>query len=141
MTLAMAFAAFLIGTASGQNAPANKAPKPTTVTHDGCVVASDTGKRAFTLDEEGQTYVLKGVDLRDFVGKRVQVIGAAPKRFTVVGGLYPSANVAAQGSSIDPTKAAIASQSGPTSQSARPSIEFTVKSVRLLSGTCAENAK
>src|SRR6266576_3428415 len=85
MMLAVAVAALLLGTAAGQDAPASKAPKPTTVTHDGCVVASQTGKNAFTLDEEGQTYVLKGVDLRDFVGKRVQVIGAAPKRFTVVG--------------------------------------------------------
>ena len=130
----VALAAVLFGTGAFQAAPQNA--KPTTVTHDGCIVASPTTKNAFTLDEEGQTYVLKGVDVRDFVGKRVQVIGAPPRRFTVVGGLYPSPNVAAQAGGIDPTKAAIASQSGPTSQSSRPTVEFTVKSVRLLSETC-----
>jgi hypothetical protein len=140
MTLAVAIAALLIG-AAPQTAPANPTPKPSTVTHDGCVVASQTAKNAFTLDEEGQTYVLKGVDVRDFVGKRVQVVGAASKRLRVVGGLYPSANVAAQGSSIDPAKAAVAAQSGPTSQTARPIVEFNVKSVRVLPGTCAEPRK
>ena len=140
MTFAAAVAVFLIG-AAPQAPPAKAPPKPGTVTHDGCVAVSQTGKNAFTLDEEGQTYVLKGVDVRDFVGKRVQVVGAASKRLRVVGGLYPSANVAAQGSSIDPTKAAMAAQSGPTSQSARPSIEFNVKSVRLLPGSCAEAEK
>lgn len=132
-------AAVLLGTTALQATPQNA--KPSTVTHDGCIVASPTIKNAFTLDEEGQTYVLKGVDVRDFVGKRVQVIGSAPRRFTIVGGLYPSPNVAAQAGGIDPTKVAIASHSGPTSQSARPTVEFTVKSVRLLSETCAENEK
>lgn len=132
-------AAVLLGTAVFQAAPQDA--KPTTVTHDGCIAASPTMKNAFTLDEEGQTYLLKGVDVRDFVGKRVQVIGAAPRRFAIVGGLYPSPNVAAQAGGIDPGKAAIASQSGPTSQSARPPVEFTVKSVRLLSETCAETGK
>jgi hypothetical protein len=111
-----------------QSAPANPS-KNGPVTLNGCVEASQTAKNAFTLDEDGRTYVLKGVDVRDFVGKQVEVIGAMPKRLTVVGGLYPSANVAAQAG-------AMAAQSGPTSQSPRPTVEFTVKSVRLLSGTC-----
>jgi hypothetical protein len=139
MTFATVLAAFLLGTTAGQTPNTN--PKSTTVTHDGCIVASPHARNTFTLDDNGQTYVLKGVDVRDLVGKRVQVVGAASKRLRIVGGLYPSPNVAGQGSGIDPTKAAIASQSGPTSQSARPTVEFDVKSVRVLAGTCAENAK
>jgi hypothetical protein len=141
MMLAAGFLTLLIGAsapqaATGQqSAPANPS-KNGPVTLNGCVEASQTAKNAFTLDEDGRTYVLKGVDVRDFVGKQVEVIGAMPKRLTVVGGLYPSANVAAQAGAIDPTKAAMAAQSGPTSQSPRPTVEFTVKSVRLLSGTC-----
>jgi hypothetical protein len=141
MILATTIATLFISTAaSPQGAPANPAPKNGPVTIDGCVAASQTAKNAFTLDDDGRTYVLKGIDVHDFVGKHVEVVGALPKRLSIVGGLYPSANVAGQAGAIDPGKAAIAAQSGPTSQSARPSIEFTVKSVRLLSGTC-EGAK
>ena len=134
-------AAFLIGTTAAQASNPSANPKPTTVTHDGCIVASPTIKNAFTLDDEGQTYVLKGLDVRDLVGQRVEVIGAASKRLRIVGGLYPSPNVAAQAGGMDPTKAAMAAQSGPTSQSARPAVEFNVKSVRVLPGTCPEGAK
>jgi len=141
MTVAAAMAAILIGATAAQAPQGNANPRPTTVTHDGCIVASPTMKNAFTLDEEGQTYLLKGLDVRDLVGKRVQVIGAASKRLRIVGGLYPSPNVAGQAGAMDPTKAAMAAQSGPTSQSARPAVEFNVKSVRVLSGTCPENEK
>jgi len=140
MMVAAGLLAVLIGAATPQSAPASQASKNGPVTLDGCVAASQTARNAFTLDDDGRTYVLKGVDVREFVGKHVEVIGAMPKRFTIVGGLYPSANVAGQAGAIDPTKAAIATQSGPTSQSARPAIEFTVKSVRVLSETC-ETAK
>jgi hypothetical protein len=142
MNVASAFLIVVIGAAApqtaaaAQNAPAKQPPKNAPVTINGCVEASQTTKNAFTLDEDGRTYALKGVDVREFVGKRVEMIGALPKRFTVVGGLYPSANVAGQAGAIDPTTAAMAAQSGPTSQSPRPTIDFTVKSVRLLSGTC-----
>jgi predicted lipoprotein len=142
MIVAAAFLTLVIGAtapqtaAAPQNASGNQPAKNAPVTLNGCVEASQTAKNAFTLDEDGRTYVLKGVDVREFVGKQVEVIGALPKRFTIVGGLYPSANVAGQAGAIDPTKAAIAAQSGPTSQSSRPTVDFTVKSVRLLPGTC-----
>lgn len=125
-----------VAAAVPQTAPANQASKNGPVTLDGCVAASQTARNAFTLDDDGRTYVLKGIDVRDFVGKHVEVIGALPKRLSIVGGLYPSANVAGQAGAIDPAKAAMAAQSGPTSQSARPAIEFTVRSVRVLSETC-----
>jgi hypothetical protein len=146
MMFAAAFLTLVIGAMAPQTAAAPQKPaanqqaKNGPVTLDGCVEASQTAKNAFTLDQDGRTYALKGVDVREFVGKHVEVIGALPKRFTIVGGLYPSANVAGQAGAIDPTKAAMAAQSGPTSQSSRPTVDFTVKSVRLLSGTC-ETAK
>jgi hypothetical protein len=142
MIAAAGLVTLLIGALApqAQTPPANQGSKNGPVTIDGCVAASPTARNAFTLDDDGRTYVLKGVNVRDFVGKHVEVIGALPRRFTIVGGLYPSANVAGQAGAIDPGKAAIAAQSGPTSQSAKPTIEFTVKSVRLLSGTC-ETAK
>lgn len=142
MILAAGFLTLVIGAttpqtaAAPQSAPANQPPKNGNVTLSGCVEPSQTGKNAFTLDDDGRTYLLKGVDVRDFVGKQVEVIGAVPKRLTIAGGLYPSANVAAQAGGIDPTKAAMAAQSGPTSQSPKPTVDFTVKSVRLLSGAC-----
>src|SRR5262245_57065125 len=109
---------------------------------DGCIAASETVKNAFTLDDaDGRTYLLKGVNVRGLVGKRVEVIGTPPKRLTIVGGLYPSPNVAAQAGGIDSVKAAIASQAGPTSQTERPPIEITVKSVRVLPEPCAETRK
>jgi hypothetical protein len=140
MMIAAGLLALLINAAPPQSTSSKQASKDGPVTLDGCVAASQTARNTFTLDDDGRTFVLKGVDVRDFVGKHVEVIGALPKRLTIVGGLYPSANVAGQAGAIDPTKAAIAAQSGPTSQSARPTIEFTVKSVRVLSGTC-ETAK
>jgi hypothetical protein len=133
--------AVLITTASVPAAPANAAQQPTTVTLNGCVAASSTMRNTFTLDDDGQTYVLKGVNVRDFVGQHVEVIGVTSRRLRIVGGLYPSPNVAAQGSAIDPTKAAMAAQGGPSSQSARPAIDFNVKSVRVLSEPCVEAPK
>ena len=140
MIFAAIVVALLMGAPGAQRTSPNAGPTGT-VTHDGCVVASPTMKNAFTLEDDGRTYILKGVDVRDLVGKHVEVIGAASKRLRIVGGLYPSPNVAAQAGGMDRTKAAIASQSGPTSQAARPPIEFDVKSVRVLSGTCPESAK
>jgi hypothetical protein len=100
MTFAAALAAILIGATAAPAPQGNANPKPTTVTHDGCIVASPTMKNAFTLDDEGQTYVLKGLDMRDLVGKRVQVIGAASKRLRIVGGLYPSPNGVAERTNV-----------------------------------------
>jgi hypothetical protein len=119
---------------AGAQSPAATPQNPNTVTLNGCVAANPTVRNSFTLDEDGRTYLLKGVSMRDYVGQRVELIGVAPRRLRIVGGLYPSPNIAAQPN--DPTKAAMAAQSGPTSQSARPMIEFNVKSVRILTGTC-----
>ena len=128
--------ALLLGAA--QNNPAKPAPQPDRVSLDGCVAATSNARNVFTLDQDGQTYVLKGLNVRDFVGKHVEVSGSLTKRPRIVGGLYPSPNIAAQAGGIDLTKAAIASQSGPTSQSRQPSVDFTVKTVRVVSESCPE---
>ena len=110
-------------------------------TLSGCVADVRTPRRIYTLAEgpDGATYELKGLNVRDYVGKRVEITGERPKGLRIVGGLYPNANVAAQGSSIDPTKAAMAAQAGPNANQPRPPIEFKVKSVKLVAGECEPN--
>ncbi len=105
-------------------------------TLSGCVTS--TSKRSFTLEDrdQGQQYKLTGTDVREYVGKHVEVLGAPSKRLVIVGGLYPSANVAAQAGAIDANKAAIAANSGPTANAQRPLIEFKVRSVRITPGDC-----
>ena len=140
--LTSAAAIFAVGIASGQNPPASSSnPQRLNSTLDGCVVAGTEGRKTFTLANAAnqETYLLKGLDVRDFVGKHVEIIGLpSSKRLRIVGGLYPSANVAAQAGGIDPVQAAIASQSGPTAQAAKPAVEFNVKSVRMVPGACPE---
>jgi len=115
--------------------------KPLTLT--GCVNASPNETGLFTLSDtkqggkEGTKYKLVGTDVREYVGQHVEVSGVAPRRLQVVGGLYPSTNVAAQAGAIDPNQAAIAAASGPAAGGA-PLLEFRVKSVRAIPGPCPE---
>jgi hypothetical protein len=108
------------------------------VTLRGCVSADPKARKAFILADatQDQTYRLTGVDVADYVGQHVEVIGASPRRVRVVGGLYPNPNIAGQAGAIDPTRAAMAAHGGPASNSPQPVIEFKVKSVRLTPGTC-----
>jgi hypothetical protein len=78
-----------------------------------------------------------GTDVREYVGQHVEVSGVASRRVQIVGGLYPSPNVAAQAGAIDPNQAAIAAVSGPAA-GGRPPVEFRVKSVRAIPGPCPE---
>jgi hypothetical protein len=143
--LGAAGAILAVGIAYGQTTPTsssnNKGISSTTL--DGCVAQGSDNRKTFTLADaaQGETYLLKGLDVHDFVGKHVQIIGGPSKGLRIVGGLYPSPNVAAQAGAIDPTKAAIASQSGPSAQAPKPAVEFNVKSVRILSGTCPEGSR
>lgn len=134
---ASVFAVIALAAASAQSSGA--AQKPSTVTVDGCVAVNPSARNSFTLDDDGQMFLLKGLSVKDYVGKHVEVMGVTSKRLRIVGGLYPSPNIAAQNN--DPTKAAMAAHSGPTSQSGRPMIEFEVKSVRVLPGSCPAAAR
>ena len=102
MIFAAGFVTLLIAAAAPQAVPADQASKNGPVTLDGCVAASQTAKNAFTLDDDGRTYALKGVNVRDFVGKHVEVIGAMPKRLSIVGGLARCSGISAKTDALLP---------------------------------------
>jgi hypothetical protein len=115
--------------------------KPTqkVITLSGCVERGGAAPGQYTLSEEGKggaVYRLTGTDVRDYVGRRVEIIGQAPRRFTIAGGLTPSANVAAQAGAMDPVRAAVASAGGSAGPGTVDLPEFRVKSVRPISGAC-----
>lgn len=129
----------LVGSATFLNAAGAQSPKePELRMLSGCVTPSATSKKQFTLAdaEQGETYRLTGTDVRQFVGKHVQIFGTPPRGLVIKGGLYPSANVAGQAGAMDPAKAAIAAQSGPTANDPKPVLEFKVRSVRVTPGEC-----
>jgi hypothetical protein len=110
-------------------------------TLSGCVDADKDNQRMFTIQDQGERYALKGFNMRDYLGKKVEVTGFQPKGLKVVGGLYPNANVAGstntggQAGGASPTQAAMAAQAGPNQNLPRPPIEFTVKTVKMV-GAC-----
>ncbi len=131
MALVLAAATSTLTAAQSPDTP-QKGTNLTTLS--GCVDSSNRG-RSFTLsDTLGETYSLKGINMREFVGKRVEITGT-PRKLVIAGGLYPSPNVAAGAHGMDHTQAAMAAQAGPNSNMPRPP-EFTVKSVRALQGSC-----
>lgn len=109
------------------------------ITLSGCVVPDLTrpGKFALTDIGDAEGYRLVGMDVRDYLGKRVELAGERPRRLKVTGGLYPSPNVAGQAGAIDPTKAAIAAAQ-PNTTGAQPMSELRVRSVRAVPGSCPE---
>jgi hypothetical protein len=123
--------------ATAQNAPEKSAGKRTTLTLSGCVQRSATASNEFTFasdDNAAGTYRLSGLNVRDYVGQRVEIVGTRPK-LVVKGGLLPSPNVAGQAGAMDPSRAATAAASGPTAASA-PLPEFRVRSIKPIAGTC-----
>jgi hypothetical protein len=114
------------------------ATKPITLT--GCVTRGDSSDGPYTLsDSTAGAYRLTGVDVRDYLGKRVQIVGGGvvSRKLSIVGGLQPSANVAAQAGDIDPARAATAAAGGTAGPGTVQLPEFKVKSVRPLSGSCS----
>jgi hypothetical protein len=113
---------------------------PKTVTLSGCVTKGKGQPNQFTLDDDQNgKYPLSGNQIGHYLGQRVEIAGTTDTaRVKIKGGLWPTPNVAAQGGSIDPVRAAIASQPGGgasgTGDTDLPS--FRVKSVRTLEGGC-----
>jgi hypothetical protein len=109
------------------------------LTLSGCVGTDAVTSGRFVLsDAKGRdTYRLSGADVHEYVGRRVQVDGVRSRRFQIVGGLYPSPNVAAQAGAIDPARAALAAASG-SAAGTGPLPEFRVKSVQLVDGSCPQ---
>jgi len=119
----------------------NQTPSPSTQTQTpekqtplvlvGCVAPDKANADQLTLADEkaGVRYRLNGTKLDSYTGRRVRIVG----------GLYPSTNVAAQAGGIDPTKAAIAAATASESGTAQLP-EFQVKQVRQLRGSCGPSA-
>jgi hypothetical protein len=127
--------------AQGKTADKPAKPAPKVITLSGCVVRGETTPGQYTIEdkEAGLTYRLSGTDVRDYIGRRVQVVGGVPsRRFTIVGGLTPNANVAAQAGDMDPARAAVAGAGGAAGPGTVQLPEFKVKSVRPVSGGCPD---
>ena len=118
-----------------------KDPKPKTISLSGCVVKGEGKADQYTIeDKEEGKYRLTGINLSDYVGRRVMIGGAIPdsKRLVFKTGLTPNANVAAQAGSMDPVQAAVASAGGSAGPGTVELPEFKVKSVRPVSGGCID---
>jgi hypothetical protein len=126
--------------AQEKKAPAKPASK--TISLSGCVVRGETAPDRYTLEdkEDGGKYRLTGVNLRDYIGLRVQIAGGVveTKRLVIKGGLTPNANVAAQAGAMDPARAAMAAAGGSAGPGTVELPEFKVKSVRPVSGGCPD---
>jgi len=124
--------------AAQKKEPAKSPPKP--ITLSGCVQRGESSPDQFTLSESkgSQIYRLTGQDLRDYVGRKVQLVGGvASNRLKIAGGLTPSPNAAAQAGAIDPTRTATAAAGGSAGPGNVELPEFRVKSVRPITGSCS----
>ena len=118
-----------------QQQPPSK--KPATLTLTGCVQKSELPAGGYTLSDGTGVYRLTGVDVRDFVGRRVQVVGGDSRKLKIVGGLLPSANVAAQAGSMDPARAATAAADA-AAANGTGNPEFRVRSIKPVTGSCTK---
>ena len=128
-------------TIGAQNKQTSAKEAPKTISLSGCVVRGETTPDRYTLDDAAEgKYRLTGLNLRDYVGKRVQIAGGIveTKRLTIKGGLTPNANVAAQAGAMDPARAAVAAAGGAAGPGTVDLPEFKVKSVRPVSGGCPD---
>ena len=106
----------------------------------GCVSRNPGTSGSFTLNESaGGTYRLTGKSVRKYAGRMVQLVGGPQsKKLSIRGGLWPSANTAAQAGAIDAAQASVARQPG-GADSGTGGIElpeFHVLSVRRVAGSC-----
>jgi len=114
-----------------------KPKKPTTITMSGCVQKSETPDGGYTFFDGTTLFRLTGVDVRDYVGRRVEVTGGDNRRLKIVGGLWPSANVAAQAGNMDPARAATkAADAAMVNGTGAP--EFRVRSIKPVTGSCTQ---
>jgi hypothetical protein len=116
-----------------------KEPTPP-VTLSGCVARSDGSPTQYTLmDETGSPmYRLSGMNVRGYVGKRVELVGMEPdsQKLQIKIGLLPNATVAGQRGSMDPAQAATAAAGGSAPVGDVQLPEFRVRSVKPLDGGC-----
>jgi hypothetical protein len=119
--------------------PSKKAPPPKPIAISGCL-ARASNPDGFTIEDSTGKYRLSGLDIHDFLGQKVQVLGAVveTKRLKIAGGLVPNANVAGQAGAIDPVQAATAGAGGSAPTGDVQLTEFKVRSVRPLGAGCEE---
>ena len=140
---ALALTAVGAATVYAQEKSSDKPPKPApkVLTLSGCVVRDENVPTQYTIEDKDadQKYRLTGTDVRDYLGRRVQVVGGVPsRRLVIVGGLTPNADVAAQAGDMDPARAAMAGAGGAAGPGTVQLPEFRVKSVRPVSGGCPD---
>jgi len=133
---ALAFASASVVSAQ-QPASDSKAKKPTTITMTGCVRKAEPPAVGYTLNDGPSVFRLTGVDVRDFVGRHVQVVGGEPRKLKIVGGLLPSPNIAAQAGAMDPARAATAAADA-AAVNGTGTPEFRVRSIKPMSGSCTQ---
>jgi hypothetical protein len=129
-----------VAAASAQQAPATTQPspkKPTTITMTGCVQKSEAPGGGYTLSDDTMVYRLTGVDVRDYVGRRVEIVGGAPRKLKITGGLLPSPNVAGQAGAMDPARAATAAADA-TAVNGTGAPEFRVRAIKPITGSCTQ---
>jgi hypothetical protein len=139
--LASAVAAVCAPAGAAQSPSATTTARKSTgklLTLDGCVSPSAATSGQWVLsDTKGRgMYRLSGTEAHEYVGRRVQVSGVPSRRVRIVGGLYPSPNVAAQAGAIDSTQAAMAAASAAAGTTPLP--ELRVKSVQVVAGSCPQ---
>ncbi len=130
--------------AAAQTTSSAKPPKTKTLTLVGCVSTDEANEDEVTFADakNGTVYRLSGADAREYVGKRVQIVGATnPNRIHVRGGLGPTPNTAAQAGAIDPTRAAMAAQGATRGTGPAELPEFNVKGIKTVKGNCPPKKK
>jgi hypothetical protein len=134
---AVALASAAVVSAQQPDTSTSKPKKPTTITMSGCVQRAETPEGGYTFFDGTTLFRLTGVDVRDYVGRRVEVTGGDNRRLKIVGGLSPSANVAAQAGNMDPAQAATkAADASMVNGTGTP--EFRVRSIKPVTGSCTQ---
>ena len=117
-----------------------KAPK--TITLSGCAQRDEKAPSQvkFTDTKSHETYRLTGLDIREYLGRPIQIDGGfGATGLKIAGGLLPNPNVAAQAGAMDPARAAVAGAAGIGPTGATVDIqEFRVKAIRPGSGACEQ---
>jgi hypothetical protein len=126
---------FAATTAIGQTQAPSAPPTPPTsppqpaksIVVTGCVAADQITPDQFTMRDakSGVTYRLHGVKIVAYENRRVRIVG----------GLYPTPNIAAQAGAIEPAQAATAT-TGPGILGSSRSLDLGVTSVRPVKGSC-----
>jgi len=137
LTLAIALVTPSVGAAQDKK----PAKPPKTISVSGCVERDQNEPDRFTIvdTKDGTKYRVTGKDFREYLSRPVQLDGGIViKGLKISGGLKPSANVAAQAGSIDPSRAMVQAATSESATGADVDVqEFKVKAIHpAASGTC-----